>query len=70
MGVPVIALFSLKMERWPMFFGGGSAQILPGNGAKVERWPIINSYDLDPLLLYIIRIIRIPVSFNINYLRE
>jgi len=49
--------------------GGGSAQILPRNGAKVERLPIIKTYDLDPRLLYIMYVTRTPVSFSINDLR-
>ena len=39
-GVPIIALFRPKMERWPIPNGGGQAQILPRNGAKVERQTI------------------------------
>ena len=67
--MPVIALFCPKVERWPMPNGGGSAQILPRNGAKVERLPIIKTYDLDPRLLYIMYVTRTPVSFSINDLR-
>ena len=68
-GVPVIALFRPKVERWPMPNGGGQAQIRAGNGAKVERLPIIKTYDSDPRLLNIMYVTRTPVSFNINDLR-